>query len=93
MVSGSYSDLNAETVTAEIDSWFKMFLIDKGSEVEGVEGKPLLTATDTTFFLWLHRSASGTPGGVAAISWIDWILVRKYIEPEPSVSIGKEEIV
>ena len=73
MVSGSYSDLNAETVTAEIDSWFKMFLIDKGSEVEGVEGKPLLTATDTTFFLWLHRSASGTPGGVAAISWIDWI--------------------
>jgi len=24
--------------------------------------------------------------------WYDWVFVRKYIEPEPSVSIGSEEV-
>lgn len=26
-------------------------------------------------------------------TWFDWVRVRKYVEPEPSVALGSEEVV
>ena len=33
----------------------------------------------------------GREGGGSGYDYVDWIFVRKYAEPEPSVSIGKEQ--
>jgi len=54
------------------------------------QGKQIITAQDT---LWKNQ----IPREVGVIVWsgskyaIDWLLVRKYVEPEPTYVMGKEK--
>jgi len=62
-------------------SWY--FLDDNGTVLGSLENNTDPPQGSTSYSLALGASGMRS-------SW-DWILVRKYVEPEPSVSIGEEE--
>jgi len=70
------------------NQWFTLAVAVSGTDLKlWVDGNLKVTGTDTQI------STSGKISYVAgqAIGWMDDFMIRKYVEPEPSTSLGPEE--
>ena len=55
----------------------------------------LQSGTDSEFngFSYIFVKAFGNPGYTTSEYWVDWVRVRPYTDPEPSITIMSEEYV
>jgi len=91
-INGSRSDI---TQPLTHDEWIVREMQFKNGKANIIEGESVLLSdidapTDDMRVICMCAGGSGWSAGVDNAN-IDWILVRKYTEPEPSVSIGEEE--
>jgi len=104
MDSGSVTDLDEGDFdkASEAEEWNIIELIYKSDGTLKVTSKDgfLLKAqavdgtylNDPKYIMFAKGEASGSLyDATGAPGFVDWILVRKYAEPEPSVSLGEEE--
>ena len=91
-INGSRSDI---TQPLTHDEWIVREMQFKNGKANIIEGESVLLSdidspTDDMRIVCMCAGGSGWSAGVDNAN-IDWILVRKYTEPEPSVSLGEEE--
>ena len=91
-INGSRSDI-PQPLTH--DEWIVREMQIKNGKANIIEGECVLLAdidapTDAMRIKCYCSGSSGWQAGVDNAN-IDWILIRKFVEPEPSVSIGAEE--
>ena len=92
LVDGSGSGVATGTITNP--AGFFIFEVSNlnGNRSTWVNGELSASGTDTTFTSgYIHIEGEDTSREGAPYGEIDWIAVRKYVEPEPNVTIGPEE--
>ena len=86
-IGGTGTDLAAtsEGLLANGETYLLTFIFRSPDLKMANDGAVILTASDTTFteFSYLALYAWAT-----SEYWIDWVRVRKYVEPEPGISIA-----
>ena len=82
--SGSPTQLKSASKTLEYNQWYKLKLVIKADgTIEGyVNDALVVTATDTTYQQFSYVGVR-----VSRAVQYDYIIVRKYTEPEPSVTV------
>ena len=83
---GAITILASSSFTFNLNEWVLLELRKTDSNLEGRANEQVLSATDTTF----SSGYVGISGYTSTVDF-DFVFVRKYTEPEPSVSIGAEE--
>ena len=95
MVDGSWTELVANGGTYTANTWYKVSLIVKG----GTLAKVLINDSQVTPSSgWSDIGSDFTSGTIAfrawsvgTGAWVDNVIVRKYVDPEPSAALGTEE--
>jgi len=90
-VSGSATVLASVSESASLNTWYVVESEWYGSTFRYVrDGVLKYSASDTQWSSALYLAI----GVWTSVSWdVDWTLVRKYTSPEPTYSIGTEEVV
>jgi len=70
---------------------YKILAKTNGIEVY-LDGSKILETTDTTFTSG-YIGLSGVELDSGIVAYYDWVRIRKYTEPEPTFSIGTEELI
>jgi len=78
--------LDSASFAFDLNEWVILELRKKDSNLAGIANEQVLSATDTTF----SSGYVGISGYTSTVDF-DFVFVRKYTEPEPSVSLGAEE--
>jgi hypothetical protein len=90
-VSRTQTFLASESYSATANTWYLVGLSWFGSSLNFFVNRALrLTGSDSTFSSRTYLHLSTSCGG----KWdFDWVFVRKYTSPEPTISVGAEEFL
>ncbi|RLF65413.1 MAG: hypothetical protein DRN30_04025, partial [Thermoplasmata archaeon] len=88
---GAETILDSATMTISANTWHRVKVVMHGSSLSYTFDTTTISATDTTYssgWIGINSDAYETDGSDYT-RW-DWIRVRKYTDPEPTISIGTE---
>ena len=84
--------MESNPVTASNDVWYVYYLhISSSSNAVGCIGSSCASSTWNIGSTTNYELVIGGQGNSYVEYWFDWIRVRKYASPEPTVSVGAEE--
>ena len=94
MVDGSWSEIESNQGTPDANVWTKITTIIHGTNMKVLKNDAQITPSTG----WTDvgtQFTSGTIGfrawSISGTWWIDDVRLRKYVEPEPTTSVGSEE--
>ncbi|OYT28016.1 MAG: hypothetical protein B6U95_05085 [Thermofilum sp. ex4484_82] len=84
--------MRTASVTASNDLWYTYYLhIESSSSAVGCIGSSCASSSWDIGSTTNYELVVGGQGNTFVEYWFDWIRVRKYAAPEPTVTVGAEE--